>query len=42
MFYNVKGQTYAYYVVLRALGGDFENVLRARTQLRKISDILRK
>ena len=30
MFYNVKGQTYAYYVVLRALGGDFENVLRER------------
>ena len=30
LFYNVKGQTYAYYVVLRALGGDFENVLRER------------
>ncbi len=91
MFYNIKGQTYAYYIVLRALGADFENVLadrelsgvygqmlnslheaaaldpwvvtngapdglfpnahlaaqgfyllRARTQLREISDILRK
>ncbi len=30
LFYNVRGQTYAYYVVLRALGGDFENVLRER------------
>lgn len=30
LFYNIKGQTYAYYVVLRALGGDFENVLRER------------
>jgi len=30
LFYNVRGQTYAYYIVLRALGGDFENVLRER------------
>lgn len=30
LFYNVRGQTYAYFVVLRALGGDFENVLRER------------
>ena len=30
LFYNIKGQTYAYYIVLRALGGDFENVLRER------------
>ena len=30
LFYGIKGQTYAYYVVLRALGGDFDNVLRER------------
>ncbi|MEQ1890476.1 MAG: DUF2333 family protein [Alphaproteobacteria bacterium] len=30
LFYNIKGQTYAYFIVLRALGGDFGNVLRER------------
>ena len=30
LFYNVKGQVYAYYLVLRELGKDFENVIAER------------
>ncbi len=30
VFYSVKGQTYAYFMVLRELGQDFESVLRER------------
>lgn len=30
IFYNTKGRLYGYALVLRALGGDFENVLRER------------
>jgi len=30
VFYAVKGQSYAYYLILRELGQDFENVLRER------------
>lgn len=30
IFYGVKGQTYAYFLVLRELGGDFEVLIRER------------
>ena len=30
LFYTVKGQTYAYYMVLRALRDDFQNIINAR------------
>jgi len=30
LFYSVKGQTYAYYLLLRELGKDFETVIRDR------------
>ena len=30
LFYGVKGQTYAYYMLLRELGRDFENVISER------------
>ena len=30
LFYGIKGQNYAYYMLLRELGRDFENVIRER------------
>ncbi len=30
LFYGVKGQTYAYYLILRELGVDFEKIIRER------------
>lgn len=30
LFYGIKGQVYAYYLILRELGTDFENVIRER------------
>lgn len=40
LFYNNKGRLYGYFIVLRALGQDFEQVIRDRNAQRNWDDLL--
>lgn len=41
LFYNNKGRIYGYFIILRALGQDFEQVLRERNAMPNWNELLR-